>query len=178
MYFYPKSNNCKWIFFSVIFSEIERSDSWKIILFYANIQSFISIPKIIFYFWLGKKFISFHFLQAAGLSKLRYLNLSGNGINEIDLAAFAKLNDLSVLDLSKNHLNYILTDTFVTNGKLKILKLQQNNFNLHVPKLRSSTITVIIFILFKPFINIYSFKRRFFIFNLKNFEALFKIEKL
>ncbi|XP_043475251.1 leucine-rich repeat-containing protein 19-like [Leptopilina heterotoma] len=80
-------------------------------------------------------------LAAASLSKLRYLNLSRNGINEIGLAAFGKLNDLAVLDLSRNHLNYISTDTFVTNLKLKIVKLQHNNFNLHVPKLRSSSIT-------------------------------------
>lgn len=86
------------------------------------------------------------FPQAASLSKLRYLNLSRNGINEIGLAAFVKLNDLAVLDLSRNHLNYISTDTFVTNSKLKILRLQHNNFNLHVPKLRSSSITVSIFI--------------------------------
>ncbi|XP_031844686.1 uncharacterized protein LOC116432244 [Nomia melanderi] len=82
-------------------------------------------------------------LANIGLTNLRYLNLSGNTISDIDLGAFHGLADLTVLDLSKNHLYSIPDDIFVNNKHLQILKLSRNHFNSHVPKLRSSSITEI-----------------------------------
>ncbi|XP_034188231.2 uncharacterized protein LOC117607980 [Osmia lignaria lignaria] len=79
-------------------------------------------------------------LMNAGRTKLKYLNLSGNSISEIDLDAFDGLNDLTVLDLSMNHLYYILSDVFVKNNNLQVLRLSKNNFNSQVPKLQSSSL--------------------------------------
>lgn len=80
--------------------------------------------------------------QDARTTNVKYLNLSGNIISEIRLNAFGGLKDLTVVDLSKNHLYYILDDVFAENENLRILKLSKNNFNSHVPKLRSSWLTV------------------------------------
>ncbi|XP_076160451.1 uncharacterized protein LOC143143268 isoform X1 [Ptiloglossa arizonensis] len=80
-------------------------------------------------------------LANAGLTRLKYLNLSGNTISEIGLNAFDNLDNLSVLDLSKNHLYYILDDVFAQNKNLRILKLSRNHFNSYLPKLRSSWLT-------------------------------------
>ncbi|XP_053988615.1 leucine-rich repeat transmembrane protein FLRT3-like [Hylaeus volcanicus] len=80
-------------------------------------------------------------LANAGLTSLKYLNLSGNTISEIGLNAFDNLNDLKVLDLSKNHLYDIPDDVFLQNKNLRILKLSRNNFNLHPPKFRSPWLT-------------------------------------
>ncbi|XP_015608917.2 trophoblast glycoprotein-like, partial [Cephus cinctus] len=79
-------------------------------------------------------------LANIGLTRLKYLNLSGNSINEIDLNAFTALDDLAVLDLSRNHLYYVLEDTFANSKSLKILRLDENNFNSDIPRLRSSYI--------------------------------------
>lgn len=81
--------------------------------------------------------------QEADLTKLQYLNLSENAISEIGLNAFDGIPDLAVLDLSKNRLYYVLNEIFRGHKKLRILKLSKNNFNSHVPKLRSSSITVV-----------------------------------
>ncbi|KZC11944.1 PREDICTED: leucine-rich repeat-containing protein 19-like [Dufourea novaeangliae] len=79
-------------------------------------------------------------LANAGLTRLKYLNLSTNTISEVDLNAFHGLAELTVLDLSKNHLYSIPDDAFVENTNLRILKLSRNNFNAHVPKLRSPSL--------------------------------------
>lgn len=80
-------------------------------------------------------------LANANLTRLKFLNLSGNAIGEIDLNAFALLAELTVLDLSRNHLHYLLSDTFVNSVNLRVLRLVGNNFNVHVPKLRCSSLT-------------------------------------
>ncbi|XP_003426821.1 matrix-remodeling-associated protein 5 [Nasonia vitripennis] len=80
-------------------------------------------------------------LSKAGMTRLKYLNLSMNAIGEIGLEAFVHLKNLTVLDLSYNRIDYIVADTFYSNKKLKILNLAGNKFNLHVPKLHSTTIT-------------------------------------
>ncbi|XP_023287789.1 immunoglobulin superfamily member 10 [Orussus abietinus] len=80
-------------------------------------------------------------LADAGVTQVRYLNLSGNAIAEIDLNAFSGLDDLSVLDLSRNHLTYLLVDTFLECKHLRVLRLAGNNFNVHVPRLRSPSLT-------------------------------------
>ncbi|XP_011642517.1 leucine-rich repeat-containing protein 55-like [Pogonomyrmex barbatus] len=74
-------------------------------------------------------------LAEAGLTRLKYLNLSINAISEIDLNAFNGLSELTVLDLSRNHLYYLLADIFVPMKNLRILRLSKNNFNSHIPKL-------------------------------------------
>ncbi|KAG7208809.1 hypothetical protein KM043_015001 [Ampulex compressa] len=80
-------------------------------------------------------------LANAGLTRLRYLNVSGNSISEIGLNAFEGLPDLTVLDLSRNHLYYILDDIFFEHKNLRVVKLSKNNFNSHVPKLQSPWLT-------------------------------------
>ncbi|XP_076627413.1 leucine-rich repeat transmembrane protein FLRT3 isoform X1 [Colletes latitarsis] len=80
-------------------------------------------------------------LANAGLTNLKYLNLSRNTINEIGLNAFHNLADLAVVDLSKNYLHYILSDVFMQNKNLRVLKLSRNNFNSNLPKLRSPSLT-------------------------------------
>ncbi|KYM95172.1 PREDICTED: leucine-rich repeat-containing protein 52-like [Cyphomyrmex costatus] len=74
-------------------------------------------------------------LAEAGLTRLKYLNLSVNAISEIGLNAFNGLSELTVLDLSKNHLYYLLSDIFMPVKSLRVLRLSKNNFNSHVPKL-------------------------------------------
>ncbi|XP_014206966.1 reticulon-4 receptor-like 2 isoform X2 [Copidosoma floridanum] len=80
-------------------------------------------------------------LSRAGLTKLKFLNLSMNSISEIGMKAFDDLRALVVLDLSMNHIDFITPDTFIHNMELKILNLSGNKFNLQVPVLHSSSIT-------------------------------------
>ncbi|XP_012528926.1 amphoterin-induced protein 2 [Monomorium pharaonis] len=80
-------------------------------------------------------------LAEAGLTRLKYLNLSINAISEIGLNAFNGLSELTVLDLSQNHLYYLLSDTFMPTKSLRILRLSKNNFNSHVPKLECPWLT-------------------------------------
>ncbi|KAK2577440.1 hypothetical protein KPH14_003547 [Odynerus spinipes] len=77
----------------------------------------------------------------AGLTNLKYLNLSKNSISEIALEAFSRLTELTVLDLSKNHLYHLLPDIFLETTNLRVLKLSKNNFNVHVPKLQCPWLT-------------------------------------
>ncbi|XP_011707197.1 PREDICTED: amphoterin-induced protein 2-like [Wasmannia auropunctata] len=80
-------------------------------------------------------------LAEAGLTRLKYLNLSINAIGEIGLNAFSGLSELTVLDLSRNHLYYLLADVFMPATSLRILRLSKNNFNSHVPKLECPWLT-------------------------------------
>ncbi|KAJ8679769.1 hypothetical protein QAD02_015556 [Eretmocerus hayati] len=80
-------------------------------------------------------------LSRAGLTRLKYLNLSINAISEIGPNAFDDLKNITVLDLSMNRLDYIDPDTFSNNKNLRILRLAGNKFNLHVPQLRSTSLT-------------------------------------
>ncbi|XP_024873849.1 trophoblast glycoprotein-like [Temnothorax curvispinosus] len=80
-------------------------------------------------------------LAEAGLTELKYLNLSVNAISEIGLNAFDGLSELTVLDLSRNHLYYLLSDIFVPAKSLRILRLSKNNFNSHVPRLECPWLT-------------------------------------
>ncbi|XP_011868023.1 PREDICTED: SLIT and NTRK-like protein 1 isoform X1 [Vollenhovia emeryi] len=80
-------------------------------------------------------------LAEAGLTRLKYLNLSVNAISEIGLNAFNGLSELTVLDLSRNHLYYLLSDIFVPAKSLRILRLSKNNFNSHVPRLECPWLT-------------------------------------
>ncbi|XP_063974125.1 leucine-rich repeat-containing protein 55-like isoform X2 [Diachasmimorpha longicaudata] len=82
-----------------------------------------------------------HSYSSAGLTQLKYLNLSDNAINEIGLSAFRSLQELTILDLSRNHLYYILPNTFIGNRNLRVLRLSGNNFNQHVPFLENPSIT-------------------------------------
>ncbi|XP_025987114.1 leucine-rich repeat transmembrane neuronal protein 2 isoform X2 [Solenopsis invicta] len=77
----------------------------------------------------------------AGLTRLKYLNLSTNAISEIGLNAFNGLSELTVLDLSRNHLYYLLPSIFTLTKSLRILRLSKNNFNSHVPKLECPWLT-------------------------------------
>ncbi|XP_026828652.1 leucine-rich repeat transmembrane neuronal protein 2 isoform X2 [Ooceraea biroi] len=77
----------------------------------------------------------------AGLSQLKYLNLSANTISEIGLNAFTGLSELMVLDLSHNHLYYLLPDIFISTTNLRILRLSKNNFDSHIPKLECPWLT-------------------------------------
>ncbi|EZA56286.1 Immunoglobulin superfamily member [Ooceraea biroi] len=80
-------------------------------------------------------------LMEAGLSQLKYLNLSANTISEIGLNAFTGLSELMVLDLSHNHLYYLLPDIFISTTNLRILRLSKNNFDSHIPKLECPWLT-------------------------------------
>lgn len=80
--------------------------------------------------------------QRAGLTQLKYLNLSFNEISQIAVQAFYSLQELADLDLSRNYLEYLDPNTFHDNTKLQILKLNFNKFNVQVPQLRSNSITV------------------------------------
>ncbi|KAL0119227.1 hypothetical protein PUN28_009665 [Cardiocondyla obscurior] len=82
-------------------------------------------------------------LTEAGLTRLKYLNLSANAISEIGLNAFDGLSELTVLDLSRNHLYYLLSDIFVPVKSLRVLRLSKNNFNSHVPKLECPWLTTL-----------------------------------
>ncbi|XP_011505939.1 PREDICTED: uncharacterized protein LOC105368595 [Ceratosolen solmsi marchali] len=82
-------------------------------------------------------------LSRAGLTRLKYLNLSMNAISEIGLNAFDDLRNLTVLDLSMNRIDYIAPDTFYYNQKLQILHLAGNKFNLHVPSLHSVSLVTL-----------------------------------
>ncbi|XP_076755547.1 uncharacterized protein LOC143426192 isoform X2 [Xylocopa sonorina] len=82
-------------------------------------------------------------LADEGLTKLKYINLSGNAISEIGLNAFDRLTDLKIVDLSRNRLHSILDDVFVRSKNLQILKLSRNNFNAHVPKLKNHWLQVL-----------------------------------
>ncbi|KAL2749910.1 toll-like receptor Tollo isoform X1 [Vespula maculifrons] len=75
-------------------------------------------------------------LSEAGLTNLKYLNLSKNSISHITLEAFSGITELRVLDLSRNYLYYLLPDIFLETKNLRILKLSRNNFNIQVPKLQ------------------------------------------
>lgn len=86
--------------------------------------------------------VNFYYFKDAGLTKLKFLNLSANAINEIGLMAFVDLAQLRVLDLSKNHLYSILPDTFVKNERLEVLELAGNNLHQRVPKLKSLSLGV------------------------------------
>ncbi|XP_015171874.1 PREDICTED: slit homolog 1 protein-like [Polistes dominula] len=80
-------------------------------------------------------------LADAGLTNLKYLNLSLNAISDISLEAFSRITKLTVLDLSRNHLYHLLPDIFLENKNLRVLKLSRNNFNTHVPKLQCPWLT-------------------------------------
>ncbi|CAL7947506.1 unnamed protein product [Xylocopa violacea] len=82
-------------------------------------------------------------LANEGLTKLKYLNLSGNAISEIGQNAFDRLTDLKIIDLSRNRLRYILDNVFEKSRNLQILKLSKNNFNAHVPKLKNHWLQVL-----------------------------------
>lgn len=80
-------------------------------------------------------------LADAGLTNLKYLNLSQNAISDISLEAFSRITELRVLDLSRNHLYHLLPDIFLETKNLRVLKLSRNNFNTHVPKLQCPWLT-------------------------------------
>ncbi|XP_066593589.1 phospholipase A2 inhibitor beta-like [Prorops nasuta] len=80
-------------------------------------------------------------LAKAGLTKLKYLNLSTNGINDVGLFAFDGLTNLTILDLSRNHLYFLLPETFAKNYNLRLLRLSKNSFKDHVPKLNCNGLT-------------------------------------
>ncbi|KAI4499346.1 hypothetical protein M0802_005606 [Mischocyttarus mexicanus] len=80
-------------------------------------------------------------LADAGLTNLKYLNLSRNAISDISFEAFSKITELKVLDLSRNHLYHLLPETFLETKNLRVLKLSKNNFNIHVPNLQCPWLT-------------------------------------
>lgn len=60
------------------------------------------------------------------LFSLKFLNLSGNYINNIDIMSFAELFDLETLILSNNEITRIPANVFVNNEELNSLYLDNN----------------------------------------------------